>query len=96
MKVWHFAAKDCSPPTVKLMQIDHFHTPAEELVCGALQGLSLFSILFTAHIKSCVKSFPLAQESLTSFMKRIDLFLSTTLFLVLHTHTLSPYKAVTD
>lgn len=53
MKVQHFAAKDCSPPTVKLMQIDHFHTPAEEPACGALQGLSLFSILLTAHIKSC-------------------------------------------
>lgn len=35
------------------MQIDHFHTPAEEPACGALQGLSLFSILLTAHIKSC-------------------------------------------
>ena len=77
------------------MQIDRFHTPAEELVCGALQGLSLFSILFTAHIKSHGEF--ISTGTVESYqLHEVYRFISIHHVVFVPRHTLSPCKAVTD
>lgn len=77
------------------MQIDHFLTPAEELVCGTLQSSSLFSILFTAHIKSSGEF--ISPGTAQSYqLREVYRFISVHHIGFVPTYALYPCKAVTD